>query len=109
MKKLFLFSAVFLLSALGAKAQETFIPDFGSEEHWADTDTNYTTLVGMVSQSENGYSLVDDSGMAYRLVGDTSGLKRQIGNTIKVTGTAASASSDMQPEINVISFKKLNG
>jgi hypothetical protein len=79
-----------------------------------------TTVQGCLAGSAGSYSLTDKSGTTYQLTGDTAKLQAHVGHTIEVTGTtmsnqgstgqsgSMSAPSEMEPTINVTSFKHVS-
>jgi len=118
MKRIFLLSSILLLSAVWAAAQyEKPEPGMvGMDSSGADK----TTVQGCLAGSAGSYSLTDKSGTTYQLTGDTAKLQAHVGHTIEVTGTtmsnqgstgqsgSMSAPSEMEPTINVTSFKHVS-
>lgn len=136
MKKMSLVGCVLLLSAVGAMAQMGSYLSINwrdSASWWSSSDVSRATIIGTLSKSDGIYTMTDKSGTTYRLTGDTAGLRKQVGQTIMVTGTTTSrlaaslntsaplpcpvgASTDTkptpslsagtQPTVNVSSFKR---
>jgi hypothetical protein len=92
MRKLFLTTAVLLLSSSWVLAQSNSSqsaqqPD---KSQTAAADKGAQTIEGCLSGAADTFKLTDASGKTYELTGDTSGLAENVGHKVRLWGSAGS-------------------
>ena len=106
MKRIYLATAILLLSAVWMAAQQPSDPgQNNSAKH-----TDETTIQGCLNGSGTSFTLTDKSGKAYQLEGDASKLTDHVGHEVQLIGTPSAgsgSSSDEQPTFTVKKLKML--
>jgi hypothetical protein len=100
MKKLFLTSAILLLSSMWALAQSSAQPTTqdqygGAQSQQPDKSKQGTsekgeqTIEGCLSGAANEYVLTDSTGRTYELLDDTHQLDANVGHQVRLTGSVS--------------------
>lgn len=88
MKRLFLATAILLLSSSWASTQSSS-PSGQAQPDKSQTpasDHKGQSIVGCLSGAANTFTLTDATGKTYELVGDTSGLNKNVGHKVRLSG-----------------------
>lgn len=93
MRKVSLLTAILLMCAAWALAQNTPTSGSSGTAQAGDSSANATTIEGCLSGSSGSYTLTDASGKTYQLQGDTSKLSDEVGHQVRIHGSEASAST----------------
>ena len=101
MRKLYLLTAILLLSAAWMVAQDTSQPGSSSSSQTSSDQANSsqstnapeTTIEGCLSGSSGSYTLTDASGKIYQLQGDASKLSDHVGHEVRIKGSETGASA----------------
>ena len=107
MKRIYLATAILLLSAVWMAAQQQ-PSDPGQNNSAKHADE--TTIQGCLNGSGSSFTLTDKSGKAYQLEGDASKLTDHVGHEVQLIGTqsaGSASSSDAQPTFTVKKLKML--
>jgi hypothetical protein len=90
MRKLFLTTAVLLLSSCWMLAQSSSSPAQQPDKSQTAT-SDQGTIEGCLSGAADTFKLTDATGKTYQLTGDTSGLNDNVGHQIRLWGNAGSS------------------
>ncbi len=96
MRKFFLAAAVFLLSSSWALAQNNPSPAQSPDKSQTSksdksSDKSGNTVEGCLTGAADTFTLTDATGKTYQLTGDTKGLKENVGNMVRLYGSAATS------------------
>jgi hypothetical protein len=95
MRKFFFATAVFLLSSSWGLAQNSPSPEQTPDKSQiAELEKHGKAVEGCLAGSANTFTLTNAKGRPYKLTGDTSGLKANVGHTVRLYGNAASSGYD---------------
>ena len=96
MRKMFMLTAVLLLSSLWLFGQDA-AQTGGSASAQTNSSASEMTIEGCLSGSAGNFTLTDNAGKSYQLQGDSSKLTDHVGQHVRIKGTETATASSTNP------------